>query len=77
MCTTISQLYKKGNKNKTKGSKFYTFKEFVTLHNEGKLDAKYYDGKSVCPVKKTSYMPLAFIILGSALIGHAFAKKST
>jgi hypothetical protein len=58
-CTTISQLWKKGNKEYeapkvkiAKGdekSKFYNFKEFVTLHNEAKLDAKYYNGQSVCP----------------------------
>jgi hypothetical protein len=81
-CITISQLWKKGNKTKTKGTKFYTFKEFVTLHNEGKLDAKYYNGQSVCPktmVSKTTvsiqYLPLGLIVIGAALLGYAIAKK--
>jgi len=76
-CITISQLWKKGNKEKTKGTKFYTFKEFVTLHNEGKLDAKYYNGQSVCPKTTVSiqYLPLGLIVIGAALLGYAIAKK--
>ena len=76
-CITISQLWKKGNKTKTKGTKFYTFKEFVTLHNEGKLDAKYYNGQSVCPKTTVSiqYLPLGLIVIGAALLGYAIAKK--
>jgi len=86
-CITISQLWKKGNKEKTKGSKFYTFKEFVTLHNEGNLDDKYYNGQSVCPkttvskttVSKTTvstqYLPLGLMVIGAALLGYAIAKK--
>jgi len=79
MCTTISQLWRKGRDEakKTKGTKFYIFKEFVTLHNQGKLDAKYYNGQTICPKTNVSiqYLPLGLIVLGAALVGYAIAKK--
>jgi hypothetical protein len=76
-CTTISQLWKRSQKEKTKGNKGYSFTEFVTLHNQGKLDAKYYNGKSVCPKTTVSmqYLPLFFIFIGAGLLGYAMAKK--
>ena len=87
MCTTISQLWKKGHKEfknpKVKAArsdakpKFYSFKEFVTLHNQGKLDAKYYNGQTICPKTNVSiqYLPLGLIVHGAALVGYAIAKK--
>ena len=79
-CTTISQLWRKGkdeNKKQVKGTKFYTFKEFVTLHNQGKLDTKYYNGQSVCTKNTVSiqYLPLGLIVIGAAFLGYAIAKK--
>ena len=85
MCTTISQLWRKDRDEakKTKGTKFYTFTDFVTLHNQGNLDDKYYNGETVCPKTTSSipppnriqYLPLALIVLGAALFGYAIAKK--
>jgi hypothetical protein len=79
MCTTISQLWRKDRDEakKTKGTKFYTFKEFVTLHNQGKLDANYYNGQTICPKNTVSiqYLPLGLIVIGAALVGYAIAKK--
>jgi hypothetical protein len=74
-CTTISQLWKKGSKEYK--NEFYPFKQFVTLHNQGKLDTKYYNGQSVCPKTTVSiqYLPLGLIVLGAALVGYAIAKK--
>ena len=78
MCTTISQLWRKDRDEakKTK-TKFYTFKEFVTLHNQGNLDANYYNGQTICPKNTNSiqYLPLALIVIGAALVGYAIAKK--
>ena len=78
MCTTISQLWRKDRDEakKTK-AKFYTFKEFVTLHNQGKLDANYYNGQTICPKTTVSiqYLPLGLIVIVAALVGYAIAKK--
>lgn len=94
MCVTISKLWrdskKASKKSKEKSKvKFYTFKEFVTLHNSGKLDTAYYNGNSVClkatpvvtpiPIIKhrSNLLPIACacFIIGGTMLGLAIANE--
>jgi hypothetical protein len=84
MCTTISQLWEKNKKLSKKNkeqlkrlglNKFYTFKEFVTLHNQGKLDSYYYMGDTVCP-KSTPVVESTPVVDNTAVVDVSPACKT-
>lgn len=66
-CITISQLWRNNNKP-------MAFKAFVTQHNEGKLDAKYYGGQKVCG-KKSWISPVEIFGVGLLVLGTVIVTR--